>query len=605
MDKYIVSARKYRPSTFRSVVGQEALTTTLKNAIASNKLAHAYLFCGPRGVGKTTCARIFAKTINCFHRTADNEACNECESCVAFNEQRSYNIHELDAASNNSVDDIRQLIDQVRIPPQIGKYNVYIIDEVHMLSTAAFNSFLKTLEEPPAHAIFILATTEKHKIIPTILSRCQVYDFNRITVADIVRQLQYIADREGVNAEPEALNVIAQKADGGMRDALSIFDQVVSYTSGNITYRAVIENLNVLDYEYYFRLTDAILSGSVVDCLLILNDILNHGFEGQYVITGITSHFRDLLVCKDAQTAKLFEVGASIRDRYIETAKRCSNEFLYQAIEIANDCDLNYRLSKNKRLMLELAFIRLCQLSDNSAPVSSQQTKNALKPVEPSSRTLASDPKNGSEPAAQSPSKVSEGTENVLHEPDSASTESYQSDTRANEANLRTTRSAKEPVKKASSSLDGIGVSISSLRGKKDAHQNVASNSTPATKTGRSDQYSEKELIDAWNAFTAGLTEEKLLQNAMNLYKPQMLNESLFEVKVSTEISKQFLEDNSLRILSFLREKLGNDDITMILSIAETSDIKKPLSQREIFDAMVDENPALQKLSDEFGLELS
>ena len=605
MDKYIVSARKYRPSTFRSVVGQEALTTTLKNAIASNKLAHAYLFCGPRGVGKTTCARIFAKTINCFHRTADNEACNECESCVAFNEQRSYNIHELDAASNNSVDDIRQLIDQVRIPPQIGKYNVYIIDEVHMLSTAAFNSFLKTLEEPPAHAIFILATTEKHKIIPTILSRCQVYDFNRITVADIVRQLQYIADREGVNAEPEALNVIAQKADGGMRDALSIFDQVVSYTSGNITYRAVIENLNVLDYEYYFRLTDAILSGSVVDCLLILNDILNHGFEGQYVITGITSHFRDLLVCKDAQTAKLFEVGASIRDRYIETAKRCSNEFLYQAIEIANDCDLNYRLSKNKRLMLELAFIRLCQLSDNSAPVSSQQTKNALKPVEPSSRTLASDPKNGSEPAAQSPSKVSEGTENVLHEPDSASTESYQSDTRANEANLRTTRSAKEPVKKASSSLDGIGVSISSLRGKKDAHQNVASNSTPATKTGRSDQYSEKELIDAWNAFTAGLTEEKLLQNAMNLYKPQMLNESLFEVKVSNEISKQFLEDNSLRILSFLREKLGNDDITMILSIAETSDIKKPLSQREIFDAMVDENPALQKLSDEFGLELS
>lgn len=605
MDKYIVSARKYRPSTFRSVVGQEALTTTLKNAIASNKLAHAYLFCGPRGVGKTTCARIFAKTINCFHRTADNEACNECESCVAFNEQRSYNIHELDAASNNSVDDIRQLIDQVRIPPQIGKYNVYIIDEVHMLSTAAFNSFLKTLEEPPAHAIFILATTEKHKIIPTILSRCQVYDFNRITVADIVRQLQYIADREGVNAEPEALNVIAQKADGGMRDALSIFDQVVSYTSGNITYRAVIENLNVLDYEYYFRLTDAILSGSVVDCLLILNDILNHGFEGQYVITGITSHFRDLLVCKDAQTAKLFEVGASIRDRYIETAKPCSNEFLYQAIEIANDCDLNYRLSKNKRLMLELAFIRLCQLSDNSAPVSSQQTKNALKPVEPSSRTLTSDPKNGSKSAAQSPSKVSEGTENVLHEPDSATTESYQSDGRRNETNSRTTRSAKEPVKKASSSLEGIGVSISSLRGKKDAHQNAASNLTPATKTGRSDQYSEKELIDAWNAFTAGLTEEKLLQNAMNLYKPQMLNESLFEVKVSTEISKQFLEDNSLRILSFLREKLGNDDITMILSIAETSDIKKPLSQREIFDAMVDENPALQKLSDEFGLELS
>lgn len=605
MDKYIVSARKYRPSTFQSVVGQEALTTTLKNAIASNKLAHAYLFCGPRGVGKTTCARIFAKTINCFHRTADNEACNECESCVAFNEQRSYNIHELDAASNNSVDDIRQLIDQVRIPPQIGKYNVYIIDEVHMLSTAAFNSFLKTLEEPPAHAIFILATTEKHKIIPTILSRCQVYDFNRITIADIVRQLQYIADREGVNTEPEALNVIAQKADGGMRDALSIFDQVVSYTSGNITYRAVIENLNVLDYEYYFRLTDAILSGSVVDCLLILNDILNHGFEGQYVITGITSHFRDLLVCKDAQTAKLFEVGASIRDRYIETAKRCSNEFLYQAIEIANDCDLNYRLSKNKRLMLELAFIRLCQLSDNSDPVCLKQKKNTLNPLEHSLQTPTSKPKNSSNPIAQSPSKVSKGTENVLHEPDSATTESYQSGGSQDEANLRTTRSSKEPVKNASSSLEGIGVSISSLRGKKNTIEMPATDSTVSMKTARSDQYSEKELIDAWNAFSAGLKAEKLLQNAMNLYKPRMLNESLFEVKVSTEISKQFLEDNSLPILTFLREKLGNDDITMTLSIAETSDIKKPLSQREIFDAMVDENPALQKLSDEFGLELS
>ena len=605
MDKYIVSARKYRPSTFRSVVGQEALTTTLKNAIASNKLAHAYLFCGPRGVGKTTCARIFAKTINCFHRTADNEACNECESCVAFNEQRSYNIHELDAASNNSVDDIRQLIDQVRIPPQIGKYNVYIIDEVHMLSTAAFNSFLKTLEEPPAHAIFILATTEKHKIIPTILSRCQVYDFNRITITDIVRQLQYIAEQEDVKAESEALNVIAQKADGGMRDALSIFDQVVSYTSGNITYQAVLENLNVLDYEYYFRLTDAILSGSVVDCLLILNDILNHGFEGQYVITGITSHFRDLLVCKDAQTAKLFEVGASIRDRYIETSKRCTNEFLYQAIEIANDCDFNYRLSKNKRLMLELTFIRLCQLSDNSASVSLQQKKNTIKPIEPSSKTHDVDTKSRPKPTAQSPSTVSNNPDNLLQEPNSTSTESYQSNGRQDGTDSRAPQSAKEPVKKISPSLDGIGISISSLRGKKDAPQTAAPNFAPATKTGRSNQYSENELIDAWNAYAAGLTEEKLLQNTMNLYKPQMLTESLFEVKVSTELNKQFLEDNSLRILSFLREKLGNDDVTMTISIAETNDIKRPLTQREIFDAMVEINPALQKLSDEFGLELS
>ena len=386
MDNFIVSARKYRPDTFRSVVGQQALTTTLKNAITGKKLAHAYLFSGPRGVGKTTCARIFAKTINCFNLTSDSEACNKCESCVAFNEQRSYNIHELDAASNNGVDDIRSLIDQVRIPPQIGKYKVYIIDEVHMLSPNAFNSFLKTLEEPPAHAIFILATTEKHKIIPTILSRCQVYDFNRINIIDIVEHLQYVASKEGITAEPEALNVIAQKADGGMRDALSVFDQCASYTQGNITYKSVIENLNVLDYEYYFKLTDTFLNGDVVNSLLILNNILNRGFEGQYIISGIASHFRDLLVCKDAKTAQLFEVGASIRDNYIEIAKRCSNQFLYKAIEIANDCDLNYRQSKNKRLLVELALIKLCQLnvSDEEADI---KKKTVIKPIEKSSNS--------------------------------------------------------------------------------------------------------------------------------------------------------------------------------------------------------------------------
>lgn len=365
MDNYIVSARKYRPSTFKSVVGQKALTTTLKNAIASNKLAHAYLFCGPRGVGKTTCARIFAKTINCLSPTVDGEACNECESCKSFNEQRSYNIHELDAASNNSVDDIRALIDQVRIPPQIGKYKVYIIDEVHMLSSSAFNAFLKTLEEPPHHAIFILATTEKHKILPTILSRCQIYDFSRISIADTVEHLQYVATLEGVKTEPEALNVLAQKADGGMRDALSIFDQVVSFTDGNVTYKAVIDNLNVLDYEYYFKLTDAILGSSITDSLLILNDILNKGFDGHNIITGFATHLRDLLVCKDSRTAELFEVGASIRERYISTALKFSPEYLYQAIDIVNGCDLNYRISKNKKLLIELTLIRLCQLSAN------------------------------------------------------------------------------------------------------------------------------------------------------------------------------------------------------------------------------------------------
>lgn len=364
MENYIVSARKYRPSTFNSVVGQKSLTTTLRNAILSNKLAHAYLFCGPRGVGKTSCARIFAKTINCMNLTPAGEACNECESCRSFNEQRSLNIHELDAASNNSVDDIRSLIEQVRIPPQVGKYKVYIIDEVHMLSQAAFNAFLKTLEEPPHYAIFILATTEKHKILPTILSRCQVYDFSRISVVDAVEHLQYVAGEEGVKAEPEALNVIAQKADGGMRDALSIFDQVVSYTGGDVTYKAVIENLNVLDYEYYFRVTDAVLEGDIRTSLLILNEILEKGFDGQHIVTGLASHFRDLLVCKDESTIVLFEIGASIRDRYRETARQCPDWLLYQAIELTNECDLRYRESRNKRLLLELTFVQLCQLQE-------------------------------------------------------------------------------------------------------------------------------------------------------------------------------------------------------------------------------------------------
>lgn len=383
MENYIVSARKYRPATFDTVVGQRALTTTLKNAIANQKLAHAYLFCGPRGVGKTTCARIFAKTINCLHPTADGEACNECESCRAFNEQRSYNIHELDAASNNSVEDIRSLIEQVRIPPQIGKYKVYIIDEVHMLSQAAFNAFLKTLEEPPHHAIFILATTEKHKILPTILSRCQIYDFNRISVSDTVEHLENVARKEHIEAEPEALNVIAQKADGGMRDALSIFDQVVSFTNGHITYQSVIENLNVLDYEYYFRLTDAFLENRISDCLLTFNEVLKKGFDGNHFITGLTSHFRDLLVSRDPATLQLLEVGASIRDRYQAQAQKCTPQFLYKAMKLCNDCDLNYRASKNKRLLVELTLIQLAQLTtDNDVPDGGQSpAKQSLKPA--------------------------------------------------------------------------------------------------------------------------------------------------------------------------------------------------------------------------------
>jgi len=363
MENFIVSARKYRPDSFETVVAQGSITGTLKNAIKSNQLAHAYLFCGPRGVGKTTCARIFAKTINCTNLTPDTEACNECESCKSFNTNRSFNIHELDAASNNSVDDIRNLTDQVRVPPQMGKYSVYIIDEVHMLSSAAFNAFLKTLEEPPKHAIFILATTEKHKIIPTILSRCQIFDFNRIGVRDISNHLEYVAKSEGVVAEPEGLNVIAQKADGAMRDALSIFDQIVSFSGKNITYQDVIGNLNVLDYDYYFRLVDEFLKNNVTEVLLIFNEILNHGFDGHHFITGLSSHLRDILVCKDAVTTQLLEVGGDIKERYKTQAATADSEFLLNALQIANECDLSYKSSQNKRLLIELALIRIAQLT--------------------------------------------------------------------------------------------------------------------------------------------------------------------------------------------------------------------------------------------------
>lgn len=595
MDNYIVSARKYRPSTFRSVVGQEALTTTLRNAIASNKLAHAYLFCGPRGVGKTTCARIFAKTINCLNITAEHEACNQCESCVAFNEQRSYNIYELDAASNNSVDDIRSLIDQVRVPPQIGKYKVYIIDEVHMLSTSAFNSFLKTLEEPPAHAIFILATTEKHKIIPTILSRCQVYDFNRITVSDIVNHLQYVAEAENVTTEPEALNIIAQKADGGMRDALSIFDQTVSFTGGNVTYKSVVENLNVLDYEYYFQMTDAILEGNVVQSLLILNDILNRGFDGHSIVTGITSHFRDLLVCKDPVTAKLFEVGASIRERYISTAAKCSSLFLYQAIEISNDCDLNYRLSKNKRLLIELTLIKLCQLAENPAGAGiTDKKKDEIKPITPASTSSAKSPeqteKSSKDTQSQTQAQEPQTDKNIVSEP--SADKSPQ------------TKPEKKPQQSTKKSFS-LGPSLSSLTGKSE-QKSSEKTVVEKQKEQKNNTFNEQQLVDIWTRFSGNLgNEEKWLKNTMEKYTPKMISDTVFEVEVNSEINKSYLDDNNGEIMTFLRKELKNDDITMVIKISDKPAAVRPMTSREIFDEMVKQNPSLQTLSDEFDLELS
>ena len=421
MEQYIVSARKYRPATFRSVIGQNSLTTTLKNAIITRHLAHAYLFCGPRGVGKTTCARIFAKTINCSNITEEGEACNQCESCVSFNENRSLNIFEMDAASNNSVDDIRELVKQVMVPPQIGKYRVYIIDEVHMLSTAAFNAFLKTLEEPPEYAIFILATTEKHKILPTIISRCQVYDFNRIQINDTVDYLKYVAQNEKIDVETEALEVMAQKADGAMRDALSIFDQIVSYCGNNITYKEVIDILNVLDYEYYLQMVDCFVRGDVVGSLMILDKIINKGFDVQSFVSGLSSHFRDLLVAQNERSISLLQVSDSIKKRYAEQAKICPPDFLYKALELSVQCELNYKTSKNKRLLVELMLIKICQII--SAPEKKNNDSVGIKKIEPQytdKHTVTPPADNKGNVAAQQPTHTEQQNKTAEIKPQAA-----------------------------------------------------------------------------------------------------------------------------------------------------------------------------------------
>ena len=585
MDNYIVSARKYRPSTFRSVVGQKSLTTTLKNAIQSNKLAHAYLFCGPRGVGKTSCARIFAKTINCLNPTADGEACNACESCRAFNEQRSYNIHELDAASNNSVDDIRTLIDQVRIPPPIGKYKVFIIDEVHMLTTAAFNAFLKTLEEPPHHALFILATTEKHKVLPTILSRCQIYDFSRISIADMVEHLQYVSSQEGVTAEPEALNVIAQKADGGMRDALSIFDQVVSFTNGKITYQAVIDNLNVLDYEYYFRLTDAILSGNVRASLLILNEILGKGFDGQNIITGLAGHFRDLLVCRDESTLVLFEVGASIRERYKEMAKHCPDQLLFKAIELANTCDLNYRASRNKRLLLELTLIQLCQLTQ----VAADDKKKAL--IEPIAGTNpASQAVNSGKPQQppQAPSvTAAAGAPQVMSTHMPSSVPAPPPSTAPNPA-----RKTARPM---GISMKEIGVEKPKQQTVQQATTNVKEVVTP---------FDNDSLVREWDNYAATIDKKVYLKNTMINCKPTLQENYYFEVAVHNPGQQEELINNAIHILPFLRQHLNNSRIQMRVRIVEGNEKHLAYTSTEKLELLMKINPTLGRLRDEFNLTL-
>lgn len=582
MDNFIVSARKYRPSTFNSVVGQSSLTTTLKNAIKGNHLAHAYLFCGPRGVGKTTCARIFAKTINCQNLTDDFEACNQCESCVSFNEQRSYNIHELDAASNNGVDDIRTLTEQVRIPPQIGNYSVYIIDEVHMLSQGAFNAFLKTLEEPPAHAIFILATTEKHKIIPTILSRCQIYDFNRITVADTVNHLKMVAEKEGVTVDLNGLNVVAQKSDGGMRDALSIFDQLVSFCGNNITYQGVIDNLNVLDYEYYFRLVECFLKNNVQESLLIFNEVLNKGFDAHHFITGLSSHLRDVLVSKDPKTISLLEVGADIGERYKNQAQSCTAEFLFQALKISNDCDLDYRISKNKRLLVELALIRLCQLTDEKK--NSILIEDKLAPIQKVAVTKAAEiGQNNPNQSIPTP-VVATPKPTVVEQP---------------AAQFKPKESVKEPqpVFRRPASI-----SITSPTNKTEQAEEVK-NVVTEKRIGNK-EFSHFELLSAWRKFADTIPELGRVVSFIQNTTPVLVSASLFEVSVSNNSLEKELKRLLPDILSFIHNSLENSSVRMSIKVVEETAVQRATSPEDRYKLFAEQNPALEILKNNLNLEI-
>ena len=570
MENYIVSARKYRPQTFESVVGQQALTQTLQNAIRQNHLAHAYLFCGPRGVGKTTCARIFAKTINCLNPQNGFDACNECESCKAFNEQRSFNIHELDAASNNSVEDIRSLIDQVRIPPQIGKYSVYIIDEVHMLSAGAFNALLKTLEEPPSYAIFILATTEKHKVLPTILSRCQVYDFNRITVPDTIAYLQKVAANEGVTASEEALNVVAQKADGGMRDALSIFDQLVAFCGNNITYEQTIAVLNVLNADYYFQLVEAALAHDVTKALLLFNDVLNHGFDAGHFVTGFAQHLRDVLVSRDPQTLTLLETSESVRARYAEQAKRCAPMWLFLALDILNTCDINYRTARNKRLTVELALVKLSQLgvpqTITTAPVAPKTQSTPATPTE--------------EPAKPADKPVEQPT--------------------ATTATTQPTANA-APKTPSMPKMPGIGLGF--------APKNQSAQTTPATPTEepkkeQNDPFTADQLKGAWAGLAILHKEEPRLKELIENYIPLLIDEHTAQIQMPNPWQMAEMRKAMPMLAQQLRNALHNDLLHIQLVQAEYNQEQLAFTAEEKFALMAEQNPTLALLKERLDLQI-
>lgn len=595
MKEYIVSARKYRPTSFDSVVGQTALTTTLKNAVKTGKLAHAYLFCGPRGVGKTTCARIFAKAINCLNPTTEGEACNECESCKAFNEQRSYNILELDAASNNSVENIKTLMEQTRIPPQVGKYKVFIIDEVHMLTTAAFNAFLKTLEEPPAHVVFILATTEKHKILPTIISRCQIYDFERMTVAGIIGHLKKVADKEGISYEDEALAVIAEKADGGMRDALSVFDQAASFCQGNITYKKVIEDLNVLDADNYFRIIDLCLDNKASDIMLLLDGIISAGFDGGNLIGGLATHVRNVMMAKDEQTLPLLHVSERQKAKYAEQAKKCPTEFLYKALRIMNDCDINYRQSGNKRLLVELTLIEMAQLTqsdDDTTPSGHcpKRLKSLFKTM------ISAQPKTAKQVAvvvrtAKSKQAAAISTDN------SFTTTSAITEGETPSAATTTKRTIR---------LGALGTNFANLKRKNTVPEPMIPDSQEAENISDNKEFTNDQLLIQWIAMCARMPQQMTgIAARMKNMTPVIADFPNVEVVVDNEILLEDISKIKGRIRNTLAMTLKNSNIQLSLKLAKPEDIKRIPTNRERFDMLIGNNDAFKNLVLELGLELS
>ena len=604
MKEYIVSARKYRPGSFDAVVGQEALTTTLKNAVKSGKLAHAYLFCGPRGVGKTTCARIFAKAINCQNPTAEGEACNECESCKAFNEGRSYNIFELDAASNNSVENIKALMEQTRIPPQVGKYKVFIIDEVHMLSTAAFNAFLKTLEEPPSHVVFILATTEKHKILPTIISRCQIYDFERMTVPNIIKQLKMVAENEGITYEEEALNVIAEKADGGMRDALSVFDQAASFCQGNITYQKVIEDLNVLDADNYFNIIDLCLENKTAEVMALLNNVINKGFDGSHLISGLAMHVRNVLMAKDEQTLSLLQTSARQAERYKEQAKKCPAKFLYKALKIMNDCDINYRQSGNKRLLVELTLIEISQVTqpDDEGAASGRSPKRlkslfkrlrSVKPTEVKqvAEAEARDEKGG----------VAGGR--AVASPGSGVTASGSPVATVSADETKPVAGA-SPVKRLK--LGAIGKTFANLRQKGEERHQFEDAGVEEKDSGERHDFTDEQLMTQWLAMCNRMPQQFTgIAARMKNMTPVITEFPNVEVVVDNQILLDDILKIKGRILSTLALALKNSAITLNLRLAKPDEVKRILTNGERFNELKNDNKAFDKLAELLELELN